>query len=88
MELVTLDKRHKYYKHGFVAAIRSTNYGYTEFKVDRYLASVYGAPPVNHANRIHNPWIMYSTPWGSSTVYWICVKNPAILTLALLSIDY
>lgn len=92
MKVIKLDKRHKYYKHGFQAALRFNSTSDKNIrKIEIYLRDTHGQLPWKEHQQKQHPYLCYLSSRGSwkrkSKVYWICVKNPAVLTMALLAVD-
>jgi hypothetical protein len=92
MNVIKLDKRHKFYRYGFTAALRFNVRDTNISKVENYLNSTYGYEPYTHAKKIVHPWVSYTSTRGSwrkkNKIYWVCVKNPAVLSMVLLAIDH
>ena len=84
MKIIKLDKRHREYRHGFTHAFRFDSYCANAMDIERYLKRAYPG-----GERIK--WCSYFGTRNNYTrysVYWVCVRNDAILTMALLSIDH
>ena len=92
MKVIKLDKRHKHTKHGFVSAIKFKTVSDRRIaRIESYLREKYGTLPWRERDQVHHPWISYTSSTGSwrknNRAYWVCVKNPVVLTMALLSVD-
>lgn len=97
MKVVKLDKRNRAFKYGFTHAIRfgagesSVNFS----KLKAYLEERYPRPTYRYYTWSRLTPHLYAGSWEtveskghySKRIYWICVKNEAVLTMALLAVD-
>lgn len=92
MKVVKLDNRHKFTRHGFSSALRFNScFDGNIPRIERFLREKYGALPWILREQVQHPWISFTSSSGSwkrqNKVYWICVKNPSVITMALLSVE-
>jgi hypothetical protein len=95
MKIIKLDKRHRYYKYGFTAAIKFDGWDKQSINIENWLISKYGPEPWNQNGKYKHMWVgfvgkanrkKFIDRWQPHP-YWICVKNEAVLTMAILSMD-
>jgi hypothetical protein len=96
MKIIKLDKRHRYYKHGFTAAIKcEEGLSSRSRNIENWLISRYGPEPWYQDGKNNHPWVgfigradrkKFIDRWKLHP-YWICVKNEAVLTMVILSMD-
>lgn len=91
MKIIKLDKRHREYNNGFTHAVRfAPTDGHACCAIHDYFTKMY---PRDYNSRRraweHDKWASVSSkhPWPSR-IHWVCVKNEALLTIALLSIEH
>ena len=90
MKVVKLDKRHREYHNGFTHALRFAPNDPNYCAIYDYFTSMY---PRDYDTRrrgwFHEKWASVSSkhPWPSQ-VHWVCVKNEAFLTIAILTVDH
>jgi hypothetical protein len=94
MDIIKLDRRHAYYKHGFTYGFRGGYSTGDARKIEDYLERVYGYHKFCH----EHPWfatftksLIKVTPPGGheyrTNAFWIYVRNPADVTAILLAIS-
>jgi hypothetical protein len=89
MKIIKLDNRYKYFKFGFTHAFKFDKWDATSRQLESFMISQYGPEPCYHHQKMRHNWIGYYGKFGSNRFpYWICVKNEAAITMALLSIDH
>jgi len=81
MKVIKLDKRHRTFKSGFTHALRFDSWCSDANEVVRYFDRVYPGSE-------HWKWTGHYGSMNAYTrrsVYWICVKNEELLTMAILA---
>ena len=98
MKIVKLDRRNRAFKHGFTHAVRfgkgesTVNY----HKLKDYLDERYPRPVTFTHWGYRSEIIPYAGKWEavssaghwSKRCHWVCVKNEALLSMALLAINF
>lgn len=95
MKIVKLDRRNRAFKHGFTHAIRfGAGEGISNYmNIKNYLEERYPRPTryiwcmASHIKYAGKWETVESKGHYSKRIYWICVKNEALLSMALLSIE-
>jgi len=87
MKVIKLDKRHKEYNNGFTHALRFPPNDPNYCAIYSYFTKMYPRDYVQCRGWFHEKWAEVSSkhPWPFQ-IHWICVKNDALLTMAILSI--
>ena len=101
MKLVKLNRRHKFHQYGYTYGFVGSSSDEQRFRIEQYLESVYGHHQYDNRSSWYSGFsgsrskmtdIHYSTydnvPKEFSyygRTYWICVRNEADITAALLA---
>ena len=81
MKVVKLDRRHKYFKYGYTHALRFESWCYDAGTVERYLYNTYP----DGRTSIWRPYFGSVSTKSRYKIYWICVRNESLLTMAILA---
>lgn len=89
MKVIKLNRRYKYYQHGFTHAIKFPEWTSMSRQVESFLINQYGPEPWTTKEKIQHPWIGgYQFHTKRPHPFMFYVKNEAVITLILLAIEH